>query len=480
VSGWSEYYLLLKLSRRVPFLVAVGAEDMLQVPLAQNPTNLLESVMPISIDAPEQDRSRVVYAANDAQNLVHALSTNLEWIAETLASPTFGGDVGGTLQDAVAICQNLTQLLGGAVVSCREATRPKSDPKTAPFPIHQAVIEVMSRLSKEADRMGVLLVNEGTPDLLVAADDATMVRSLEVLVTYAIHDVKSNGVVRMSYTRCGAYAVLAVSSLGANVTDSQLLEVDSFGSFGRIDEPRPHELKSVFTELSLTLADLGGYVDVELEGDEIVTVFLVLPAVEAPTLESQSSGTALALNDSIERGAEFASGQMRSETMIVNSDRFGVIEVDTNDVLSFPTGIIGFPNDNEFLLIRKTDSEMIAWLQSVRTTYLALPVVSAHVLAPRYPDVSIENFAERAGLGNHLDDLAVLAVLSAPPNLPATVNLMAPIIVNAITRMGAQVLLEGTRFSTRELFVLPPGPVTNDETSTEEAQAVHSATSAAE
>lgn len=166
--------------------------------------------------------------------------------------------------------------------------------------------------------------------------------------------------------------------------------------------------------------------------------------------------------------------------MIVNSDRFGVIEVDTNDVLSFPTGIIGFPNDNEFLLIRKTDSEMIAWLQSVRTTYLALPVVSAHVLAPRYPDVSIENFAERAGLGNHLDDLAVLAVLSAPPNLPATVNLMAPIIVNAITRMGAQVLLEGTRFSTRELFVLPPGPVTNDETSTEEAQAVHSATSAAE
>jgi flagellar assembly factor FliW len=480
VSGWSEYYLLLKLSRRVPFLVAVGAEDMLQVPLAQNPTNLLESVMPISIDAPEQDRSRVVYAANDAQNLVHALSTNLEWIAETLASTTFGGDVGGTLQDAVAVCQNLTQLLGGAVVSCREATRPKSDQKTAPFPIHQAVIEVMSRLSKEADRMGVLLVNEGATDLLVSADDATMVQSLEVLVTYAIHDVKSNGVVRMSHTRCGAYAVLAVSSLGANLTDSQLLEVDSFGSFGRIDEPKPHELKSVFTELSLTLADLGGYVDVELEGDEIVTVFLVLPAVEASTLESHSSGTALALNDSIERGAEFASGQMRSETMIVNSDRFGVIEVDTNDVLSFPTGIIGFPNDNEFLLIRKTDSEMIAWLQSVRTTYLALPVVSAHVLAPRYPDVSIENFAERAGLGNHLDDLAVLAVLSAPPNLPATVNLMAPIIVNAITRMGAQVLLEGTRFSTRELFVLPPGPVTNDETSTEEAQAVHSATSAAE
>jgi flagellar assembly factor FliW len=480
VSGWSEYCLWLKLSQRVPFLLAVGAEEMLQVPLTENQTNLLELVIPQSANVPPQDLSRVVYAANDARNLVQALSTNLGWIAEALASSAFGNDVGGTLQDAVAVCQNLTQLLGGAVVSCREATRPKTEPKTAAFPIHQVVIEVMSRLSKEADRMGVLLVNEGANDLLVSVDYATMLQSLEVLVTYAIHDVKSNGVVRLSYTRCGAHAVLAVSSQGASLTDSQLLEVDSVRCIGSLDESGSLELKSVFAALSLTLADLGGYVDVELEGDEIVTVFLVLPAVEAPTQELHESGTTLASNESIERGAELASGQMRSETMIVNSDRFGVIEVDTNDVLSFPTGIIGFPNDNEFLLIRKADSQMIAWLQSVRTTYLALPVVSAHVLAPRYPDVNIENFAERAGLGNQLDDLAVLAVLSAPPNLPATVNLMAPIIVNAITRMGAQVLLEGTRFSTRELFVLPPGPVSNDETSTEEAQAVHSATSAAE
>jgi flagellar assembly factor FliW len=32
---------------------------------------------------------------------------------------------------------------------------------------------------------------------------------------------------------------------------------------------------------------------------------------------------------------------------------------------------------------------------------------------------------------------------------------LAPIVVNAATRKGAQVILEGTRFSTRELFVLP-------------------------
>jgi flagellar assembly factor FliW len=54
-----------------------------------------------------------------------------------------------------------------------------------------------------------------------------------------------------------------------------------------------------------------------------------------------------------------------------------------------------------------------------------------------------------------MDDLAILAVLSAPRNQAATVNLLAPLIVNSRTREGAQVFLEGSRFSTRELFVVP-------------------------
>ena len=50
----------------------------------------------------------------------------------------------------------------------------------------------------------------------------------------------------------------------------------------------------------------------------------------------------------------------------------------------------------------------------------------------------------------------MLAVLSAPRGMPATVNLLAPVLINSVNRMGAQVFLEGSRFTTRELFVLPP------------------------
>ncbi len=52
----------------------------------------------------------------------------------------------------------------------------------------------------------------------------------------------------------------------------------------------------------------------------------------------------------------------------------------------------------------------------------------------------------------------MLVVLCAPIGQPATVNLLAPIVINSETRTGGQVILDGSRFSTREVFVAPVAP----------------------
>lgn len=140
--------------------------------------------------------------------------------------------------------------------------------------------------------------------------------------------------------------------------------------------------------------------------------------------------------------------------MNIKSDRFGTIELDEQAVIDFKDGVIGFPQENGFVLVQHGDSPFIGWLQSVKSPELAFPVVSAHGLSDAYPDVPIDSAASDAGV-EASDDLAVLAVLSAKSGSPSTVNLLAPIVVNADTRKGAQVILEGSRFTTRELFVLP-------------------------
>jgi flagellar assembly factor FliW len=141
--------------------------------------------------------------------------------------------------------------------------------------------------------------------------------------------------------------------------------------------------------------------------------------------------------------------------MKVESTKFGTLNIDDRAVLDFPCGVIGFPGERRFVAVQRSD--MIAFLQSVSTPDLALPVVSVHALAQLYPDVELEPAAVGAGLGKQASDLAVLVVLTALPEQPATVNLMAPVLVNVATRRGAQVFLDGTRFGVRELFVLPKG-----------------------
>ncbi len=73
--------------------------------------------------------------------------------------------------------------------------------------------------------------------------------------------------------------------------------------------------------------------------------------------------------------------------------------------------------------------------------------------------------AHAAGLQGSEDDFAVLVVLCAPIGQPATVNLLAPIVINSETRTGGQVILDGSRFSTREVFVAPVAEATQDDKS---------------
>ncbi|MGC4092237.1 MAG: flagellar assembly protein FliW [Polyangiaceae bacterium] len=144
--------------------------------------------------------------------------------------------------------------------------------------------------------------------------------------------------------------------------------------------------------------------------------------------------------------------------MNITSQRFGALEVEEDQVLQFSAGVIGFPNEREFVLVPHNASGFLAWLQSTKTPALALPVVSAHAFGDKYPDVDIEPALTNADLGESLEESALMVVLCAPQGQPATVNLLAPIIVNAATRRGAQVILEGSRFTTRELFIRESEP----------------------
>jgi flagellar assembly factor FliW len=332
-----------------------------------------------------------------------------------------------------------------------------------------------------ADSMGVLVLSEGPADLVVAFDRELMNGALDTLLMHALLGSPPEGVVRVAFARCGSHAVIGLTSEGPGLSQLQLEQLYTTSTAGDSENPSSALASEALRTISTMLLEQGGYIDAECQPNGGMTLFIVVPASDEILEDPVKSGTMLAHGCTSPRQLEPVPGQKRSEKMIVHSDKFGAIEVDATDVLNFPTGIIGFPRESEFVLVRRGDSQVIGWLQSTQTTYLTLPVVSAHALAPRFPDVPIEVYAERAGIGSDPEELAVMAVLSAPPGQPATVNLMAPIIVNAATRIGAQILIENTRFSTRELFILPePSSLDLERTATAMPNETQAATSAAE
>lgn len=141
--------------------------------------------------------------------------------------------------------------------------------------------------------------------------------------------------------------------------------------------------------------------------------------------------------------------------MNIITDKFGELDLNDSDLITFPRGIVGFRGERAFVLLRKTPDSPVGWLQSVSTPGLALPVVSVDTLAAEIPIECLEIAIAQAKIATDIDHCAIMAVVCAPGgDRRATVNLLAPIIVNATTRRGAQVIVENTKLSTQEPFIL--------------------------
>jgi flagellar assembly factor FliW len=136
--------------------------------------------------------------------------------------------------------------------------------------------------------------------------------------------------------------------------------------------------------------------------------------------------------------------------MKLTGTRFGEIEFGPSDVLFFKEGLIGFPNLQEFVLISHRDNSPFRWLQSVQETGLAfLCAIPQHYLPDYNPTLT-------AAVVNALKlkeetERYLLTTATIPQGRPddMTLNLAAPILVNANTRSAIQFVLEDEAYTVK-------------------------------
>ncbi|HSV74837.1 MAG TPA: flagellar assembly protein FliW [Chthonomonadales bacterium] len=139
-----------------------------------------------------------------------------------------------------------------------------------------------------------------------------------------------------------------------------------------------------------------------------------------------------------------------TDTLAIESTRFGRIEVDEELVVTLPGGLIGFEDCQRYVLVDHNDASPLRWLQSLDDPSLAFPVMDPWLFMPDYAPVISAGDAAYLELTEGTPRV-VLAVLTIPRNNPRamTANLLGPIVVNAVTRRGMQVVLTDDRYGTR-------------------------------
>jgi flagellar assembly factor FliW len=119
---------------------------------------------------------------------------------------------------------------------------------------------------------------------------------------------------------------------------------------------------------------------------------------------------------------------MEATQVILDSTRFGRIEIPAEAVIEFPSGLIGLGGARYALLARSDESAFI-WLHSVDDPGIALPVTNPWRFFSSYEVELSDDEADRIGI-HDADATTVYVTVRAGESLEDfSANLRAPILI---------------------------------------------------
>jgi flagellar assembly factor FliW len=125
----------------------------------------------------------------------------------------------------------------------------------------------------------------------------------------------------------------------------------------------------------------------------------------------------------------------------ISTTRFGRVEIEAEDIITLPAGLVGLENSREWVLLADTHNSCLAWFQSITRPELALAVVSPRRFVPKFQLRVARSELTPLEL-NHLKDARVLVIVGRSER-SITLNLKAPLVINLQRRIGRQVINRG-------------------------------------
>ncbi len=135
--------------------------------------------------------------------------------------------------------------------------------------------------------------------------------------------------------------------------------------------------------------------------------------------------------------------------MKVKTTRFGELELNPSDLVTFAEGLFGFENLKKYFVVDPGDSTLILWLQSTEDEKIAFPIIEPKMFKPDYIAKLLP--ADLNGLDlDSLQTAKLYSILTIPANVTEmSANLKAPVVINSAKKIGKQIVLQDSKLSVK-------------------------------
>jgi len=136
--------------------------------------------------------------------------------------------------------------------------------------------------------------------------------------------------------------------------------------------------------------------------------------------------------------------------VIIQTSRFGQVEFQSEDLLTFPEGLLGFADLRNFILLDDPSDEIFVWLQSCEALEVAFPVLEPELFSENFKINLTKNDLELMQMKTQ-EKARFFCIVTIPDDpTQMTANLKAPIVVNREARLARQCVLQDNNLAIRE------------------------------
>jgi len=140
--------------------------------------------------------------------------------------------------------------------------------------------------------------------------------------------------------------------------------------------------------------------------------------------------------------------------VIIKTTRFGQVEINSEDILTFPEGLLGFQDLRQFVLLDDPNDDIFAWLQSCELPSIAFPVLEPEIFGQYYNVNLTKNENELLKFSETIKPTFMNIITIPDDPTQMTANVKAPIVMNMQQRLARQCVLQDNNLAIREpIFV---------------------------